>query len=69
MIPSYPQKTNEIIVQLSKVSTSSNKDDDVFGIFHANVALILVCPSGLPTYVPPNPITSKMISNMQDNNE
>jgi hypothetical protein len=28
-----------------------------------------VCPSGLPTYVPPIPITLKMISNMQDDNE
>ncbi len=31
--------------------------------------MTLACPSGLPTYVPPIPITLKMISNMQDHNE
>jgi len=56
-------------VQLSKVFTSSNKDDDVVGILHANVVVILVCPSGLPTYVPLSSITSKMILDMQDDNE
>ncbi len=67
MIPSHPQKANETRMQLSKVS--SNKDDDVFNILHANVAVILMCLSGLPTYVPPTLITFNMILDMQDDNE